>query len=63
MTVIIKVDTGFVGGEHEEDTGLEVEDWNSLTDEERTDWLNGTLFNFCQVYAEDEENPKVELKQ
>lgn len=53
---IIKVDTGFVGGTHEEDTGLTMEEWNGLPNNEKDDWLRDVLNNHCQAYVVDEDS-------
>jgi len=62
MSVLIKVDTGFVGGVHEDDTDMSVEEWNALSEKERQDYLIETVWNYIGVYAEDEDNPDAELK-
>jgi len=42
-TVVIKVETGFVGGTHEEDTGLTLEEWNVLTEHQRNQWVQDII--------------------
>jgi hypothetical protein len=61
MSVIIKVDTGFVGGTHEEDTGLSVEEWGELSRGEKNQWLEQAVWDRICVHAEDEDNPEEPL--
>lgn len=55
MSVIIKVDTGFVGAVHEEDTQMSIKEWNALSDEDKRQWMNDCLHENIGVYAVDEE--------
>ena len=60
MSVIIKVNTGFVGGIHEEYTGLSVEEWMALSDAEKNEYLQGAIDDHIESYAvdeDDEDNP------
>ena len=54
MSVIIKVETGFVGGTHEQDTGLSVEEWQDLSEDKRNDLCDEFLHECCGSHAEDE---------
>ena len=49
-TVIIKIDTGFVGATHEEDTGLTVEEWKALSQNEKWDWQNQAIQDHIDTY-------------
>ena len=40
MSVIIEIETGFVCSTHQYDTGLSVEEWNELDDEEKEEILS-----------------------
>lgn len=57
MSVIIKVETGFVGAVHEEDTGLTVEEWKDLDDGGKNEYLQGAIDDTIESYAVDEDNP------
>lgn len=54
--VIIKVNTGFVGGVHEQDTGLEVEEWKKLSTKLKVELFNDAIENFIEVHAVDEDD-------
>ena len=56
MSVIIKVDTGFVGGIHEEDTGLTIDEWNDLDDNGKNEYLQGAIDDNIESYAVDEDD-------
>ena len=58
--VIIKIDTGFVGGIHEEDTGLSKDEWLALDQKERNEWMKDMVSNRIEVYAEDEDGNYIE---
>jgi hypothetical protein len=53
---LIKVDTGFVGGAHEEEVEFEDEYWDSLSEQEREDVLQDcvqtTISNHIEGYWE-----------
>jgi len=51
MSVIIRVDTGFVGATHEEDTGLSVDEWNELDDSGKSEYLQGAIDDNIESYA------------
>ncbi len=57
--VIIRVDTGFVGGFHEQDTGLTVEEWEALNSEAQDEYLSGAIDDFIESYAVDEITDKI----
>lgn len=56
MSVIIKIDTGFVGGIHEEDTGLTVKEWQAQSDKEKNQWLQDATNEVIDTYAVDEDD-------
>ena len=56
MSVIIKVDTGFVGAIHEEDTGLTVKEWNDLDSDGKYEYLRGAINDNIESYAVDEDD-------
>lgn len=58
--VIIKVNTGFVGGIHEEPTGLSVEEWSALSKGDRNAWMNDVLHENCHAYAVDEDGNELD---
>lgn len=51
MSVIIRCDTGFVGGIHEEDTGMTVEEWKALDDKAKEEYFQGIIEDNIEVYA------------
>lgn len=56
MSVIIKINTGYVGATHECDTGLSAEEWKNLSDKERSEWIQDEVNNHIEAFAYDEEN-------
>lgn len=62
MSVIIKVDTGFVGAVHEEDTGLSVDEWNDLDESAKNEYLQGAIDDNICSYAVDEDNEDEKLE-
>ena len=62
MSVIIKVDTGFCGAIHEEDTGLTVEEWKSLSDGSKNEYLKGSISDNISSYAVDGDNEEEPLE-
>ncbi len=59
MNVIIKVDTGFVGGIHEDDTGLTVEEWDSLADDVKQQYIQRAINENIEAYAVNEDDEPV----
>lgn len=59
MSIIIKVDTGFVGGIHEAYPDLSVEEWKGLNDEEKAKYLDEAIHNNIEAYVEDEDTGEV----
>jgi hypothetical protein len=55
MSVVIKVDTGFVGGVHEEDTGMTTEEWLGMSEKDRDSHVQEVLNDYCHAYAVDED--------
>jgi hypothetical protein len=58
--VMIIVDTGFVGGDHEADSGCTLEEWGALTDKEKDGVMNEVLWDFVSVYAKSEDGEIIE---
>jgi len=56
MSVIIKVDTGYVGACYEEDTGLSLEEWNALDDDAKNEYRAGAISQNIEAYAYDEDD-------
>lgn len=54
MSVIIKVDTGFSGAVHEEDTGLSISEWGKLTYEMKLEYYQWAIEENIEVYTVDE---------
>lgn len=59
MSVVIRVNTGFVGAEHIEETGLSVEEWNDLSDEGKREYLQGAIDDTISSDAIDEDTDEV----
>jgi len=57
--VIIKIDTGFAGGIHEQDTGLDVNEWEALDSKCKHEYLQGAINDFIETYAVDEDTDKI----
>ena len=52
--VVVEIDTGFVGGTHEVETGLTIDDFNSLSDKEKTETLEECVWEKIQAHFKDE---------
>ena len=61
MSVIIKIDTGYVGACHECDTGLTREEWSSMTEKQQHDWIETEVQNHISAYAVDEDDPETTI--
>jgi hypothetical protein len=61
-TVHIKIDTGYHDADHEFDTGLDAEDWNSLGDDDRNEIFSEAVWNFIGVEPYVPGDDSVELK-
>jgi len=59
MSVIIKIDTGFVGAVHEEDTGLSIDEWNRLTSKEKDEMMQMAVVDNIEVYAVNDEDDEL----
>jgi len=59
MSVIIKIDTGFVGAIHEHDTDTTVDEWKALPDKEKQDWITQLVWESIEAYAVDEETDEI----
>lgn len=55
MSIVIKIETGYVGATHEIDTGMEREEWDELPDKEKHDWITDEVWNHIDAYAIDED--------
>jgi hypothetical protein len=57
--VIIRCNTGFVGGIHEEDTGMTVDEWKALPDNGKQEWLQGIIDDNIESYAINEDTEEL----
>ena len=46
---IIEVNTGFVGGIHEYDTELSIDEWNELSDDEQSDYHRDAIGEYIST--------------
>lgn len=53
--VIIKIDTGFVNAVHEVDTGLNVSEWELLSENAKEALINDAVDSHINAYAVDED--------
>jgi len=60
-TVVIKVNTGFVAGIHEEDTGMTLEEWNDLSEKDKMGICQEVLNEYCEAYPEMSSGEEVEF--
>jgi hypothetical protein len=54
--VTIKIDTGFVGGIHEEELDIDLEEWKALDAYDKYDIYRDVTNNYINTYAVDEDD-------